>query len=115
GQARGVGLRGQPIEGVVDLDGVEVLRVVGEPVTLWHRLRIEDPTPVGVDPPRAADVHRPRRHGTLAQLPSGRWSTRTAMPSRGLPRVGMVRFARCPARCRWSVSGWEELIAAITG
>src|SRR5262245_48622508 len=46
---------GQSVEGVVDLDSIEVQRVMGEPASLGQPSRIEDAPPMAVLPPRAAD------------------------------------------------------------
>src|SRR5436305_524412 len=53
----GVG-KGQPIEGGIDLHGVEEGGVVLEPPARRQALRIDEPPPVLVVPPRAADVYR---------------------------------------------------------
>src|SRR3954452_3385789 len=52
----GFGL-GQMVEAGVELDRREGFRIVAEPAMLGHFLRIEEPPPVAVDPPRAADAH----------------------------------------------------------
>src|SRR6202171_5095887 len=44
-----------PVEGVIELDGVEVLRVEGEVLSCRHLLRVEDLQPVWIRPARAAD------------------------------------------------------------
>src|SRR4030095_3821427 len=56
--------RGQAVEGVVDLDGVELLGVALEPPALGAAAGIQDAAPVGVVPPAAADpdgLHRAPR------------------------------------------------------
>jgi hypothetical protein len=47
----------QPIEGVIDLDGVELRRVVAQPLALRELFRVKGPAPVLVDPARAADPY----------------------------------------------------------
>src|SRR6266550_7035683 len=44
-----------PVEGVVELDGVEVLRIEGEVLSRRQLLRIEAPAPVRVGPARTTD------------------------------------------------------------
>ena len=46
------------IEAAVDLDGVEVLRVVGEPRRRRQAHRVETPLPARVDEPRRPDPWR---------------------------------------------------------
>src|SRR4051795_3814016 len=50
---------GQPVEGRVDLDRVEGLRVVLQPAALGQPLRVERAAPVAIAPTRAADPDRP--------------------------------------------------------
>ena len=57
----------QPVEGRVDLDGVEQLAVALEPAPLRQSAWIDRPAPVGVVPARAADVRwRKSRAGGCA-------------------------------------------------
>src|SRR5207248_5453853 len=48
--------RRQPIEGVVELDGVEALCVGSEPLALRHCIGVHDAAPVAVHPARATDA-----------------------------------------------------------
>ena len=47
----------QAIEARVDLDRVELFRIAFEPALLGKALRIEESTPMLVDPAGAADMH----------------------------------------------------------
>src|SRR5205823_1315802 len=54
----------QPVEGVVQLDGVEVLRVEAQPLARSEPRRIEDAvSPVGVVPPATANPYSVRQLG----------------------------------------------------
>lgn len=46
----------EPVEAVVQLNGVEDLGVALEPGSLWQPLRVEDAAPVGVLPTRRPDT-----------------------------------------------------------
>src|SRR4029079_5595697 len=72
--------RGEPVEGRVDLDGLEDLRVPLQPAALGQALRVQDPPPVVVLPTRAADADGPHGRGkrevsTASNAPPGTsWS-----------------------------------------
>src|SRR6185312_10492047 len=113
------GAGGEAVEGVVDLDRVEVLGVEAEPGALRDALRIEELAPVGVDPARAADVDL---HYWLPL----RWRTSTAMSSRGSPpwrliaawaRLSAISSALWPANPASSLmsqSGSSDLLRSPT-
>lgn len=52
----GLGKR-KMIEGVIDLDGIEMLHVVAEPLPRWEVLGVEDATPIFIHPPGRTDPY----------------------------------------------------------
>src|SRR3954452_9558978 len=129
---------GQPVEGVVELDGVEDRRVVLQPPALRTALRVEVVLPGAVDPARAADAQRchqvlglpsradagpPRSSGPLtahprraAAAPRARPGARARAPARGRARARAGARGAAGAGARPCVSGEApDYVEAVVG
>ena len=87
---------GKPVEGVVDLDGAEVLRVVLEPPPRGQSFGIERLAPVGVVPARAADQDATSR-GCVSSRCARRPGLRNLRPGRLPPLRWSARARRLAA------------------
>src|ERR1700726_4659543 len=76
-----------PVEGIVELDGVEVLGVVGEVLTRRELLGIEALAPVRVRPARTTDADIPwHSSAILRKIAAIRRPARCLVPVRGSSR-----------------------------
>ena len=111
---------GEPVEGGVDLDGVEQRRVVLEPAPRGQALRVHALAPVGVVPARAADADRRPCRQNARRWPgySSRARSRSRRSTACVPRTrstsGRATCRRRPTSCAPARAQADGLLTLIT-
>ena len=102
----------QPVERAVQLDGVEVLGIPGEPGSLGEAGRVDDAAPIPVLPPRATDPCPSRPRATTASGVSLR--RRRAAAAGGGPQLhGLVAPLRRPVHARDEAAAVDAAEVAV--